>query len=183
MRIAGIDLGSQRTGFALIESQGNELRVLDLGTWDLLSKSKERDAVGIRLEKLHRQSSLWLRLHNPDIIGFEKAVAFKNIPSALTLSEARGVLRLAMFQNLASSEKRLVELSPTAVKKASGSGGLASKEAVLKALCMRFSGLQEIMLKNSLPPDAFDALAIAFTAWLQVRNTLFGRNFNKTLEV
>jgi Holliday junction resolvasome RuvABC endonuclease subunit len=88
------------------------------------------------------------------------------VDSAFKLTEARGVLRLAAHQTLEAAEDRLVEVSPSAVKKhASGLGSL-SKEGVSKALKMRFRNLEAIVeQKGELAYDAYDALAVAWSAW------------------
>jgi crossover junction endodeoxyribonuclease RuvC len=183
MIIAGFDPGTQRCGYALAEVCGTRLQILDLGCWELLENTQKRDDVGLRLERLHEHSSQWLRKFNPHYIGIEKAVSFKSVPSAFTLSEARGVLRLAIFQNLAEAPGRIFELSPTKVKKDSGTSGLATKEQVMKALCVRFVGLEDLVLHKAFPPDAFDALAVAFSTWIQLRTQMLGIHSRKVREV
>src|SRR5687767_9570500 len=117
MRIVGIDPGSQRCGYAVIDMNGASGSIRDIGVWDLMAGSKGRPALGDRLEKLHAHCLELLVKHNPHFIGLEKAITFKNVQSALVLSEARGVIRLAAHQKLEKAHERLVEISPTAVKK------------------------------------------------------------------
>lgn len=170
MRIAGIDPGSQRCGYAVIEVQGSVVRILDFGVWNLLKsddgRAGPRPNLGDRLERLHARSRAFFEKWNPHLIGFEKAVSFKNVASAMVLSEARGVLRLAAFQSLGEAEKRFHELSPTAVKRHSAGLGVSAKTSVMKVLAMRFQGLESLCDGPDFSLDAVDALAIAWTAWI-----------------
>jgi crossover junction endodeoxyribonuclease RuvC len=168
MILAGIDPGVRKCGFAVVELKSlQEFRILDLGFWKL----PETESVGFRLERLHESVSAFLKIHNPRWIGLEKAVAFKNVSSALTLSEARGVIRLAVYQTLDQASGRLVELSPTAIKRSATGLGIAGKEDIQKILSFRFPDLKQIIEKSGpLSHDAFDALAIAWTVLSQLRN-------------
>lgn len=179
MKILGIDPGSQRTGYAVIQIKGNAAEIVDFGVWDLTEKSKVKD-FGLRLEALYENMEVLLQKVNPHLIGFEKAVTFKNIPSALKLSEARGIIRLAIYQNLADAEKRLIELSPTEIKKKSSGSGAASKDSIERVLSMRFPNLKELSQKGLLTHDAFDALAVAWTAWI-VHKGNHGRKIGSTV--
>jgi Holliday junction resolvasome RuvABC endonuclease subunit len=85
----------------------------------------------------------------------------------LKLSEARGVIRLALHQKLAQAEKSIIELSPTAVKKsAAGLGlGLSAKDEIHRILKFRFPELEALMsAPDALSHDALDALAVAWAA-------------------
>ncbi|MBS1983351.1 MAG: crossover junction endodeoxyribonuclease RuvC [Bdellovibrionales bacterium] len=167
MIIAGIDPGSQRTGYAVVESRGAGLIIHDVGVWNLVQATgTPRPSLGARLEILADQAREFFAKWNPQVIGFEKAVAFKNISSAFVLSEARGVVRLAAYETLGSADLRLVELSPTSVKKEAASFGLSSKGGVRKGLALRFPNLETLLGDQDLSSDAFDALAIAWTAWV-----------------
>jgi crossover junction endodeoxyribonuclease RuvC len=162
MIVLGLDPGTRRCGFAVLLIKNSKFDVMEAGTWKLAEKL----SLGKRLEQLHTNARALLERHNPHIIGLEKAVAFKNIPSALTLSEARGILRLAMFQSLEDVEQRLVELSPTQVKRSASGSGRASKSALQKIVNWRFPALQSLDGAAAKNSDTFDAVAIAWTAWI-----------------
>jgi Holliday junction resolvasome RuvABC endonuclease subunit len=91
-------------------------------------------------------------------------VSFRNVASALVLSEARGVCRLAVFETLAHAERRLVEISPTQVKKAAVGYGSASKDQVSRFLAKRFRMTEP--QAAALGPDSFDAVAVAWATCL-----------------
>ncbi len=166
MIIVGLDPGTQRTGYAVLERVASGVEIRELGCWNLMGTGRQRPALGERLERLSDHSRVLFKKWNPTLVGLEKAVTFKNVASALTLSEARGVLRLAAFELLASADERLVELSPTAVKKEAAGFGLSTKGTVRKGLALRFRNLESSLGDADLPPDAFDALAIAWTVWI-----------------
>jgi crossover junction endodeoxyribonuclease RuvC len=93
--ILGIDPGTRKAGYCVIQLAGantQSLKILEWGVWNL----NDRLSLGERLEILFTEASSLLKKWNPQIVGLEKAVVFKSVPSALTLSEARGVLRLAI---------------------------------------------------------------------------------------
>lgn len=162
MIILGLDPGTQRTGYAVLEARGAQLEIRALGVWNLIQGNPP---LGQRLEMLASELRALLTQWNPWIIGLEKAVSFRNTASALTLSEARGVIRLCAHEILEKADARLVELSPTAVKKeASGFGG-AAKEGVRRGLELRFRNLASFDPEGSLSSDAFDALAVGWAAW------------------
>ena len=187
MIVVGLDPGTQRTGFAVVEVlKDRSLAVCEMGVWNLLELArtaeekslgikispKERASVGARLEVLAVSCTALLEKWNPTIVGLEKAVTFKNVASALTLSEARGVIRLCAHQTLSSAELRIRELSPTAVKRQAAGFGGSSKEGVMKSVGRRFQGLETAIHSKLFSFDAFDALAVAWTAWLQSKSQL-----------
>ncbi len=167
MIIAGIDPGLRRCGFAVLEVPSfQSFRIKEMGVWKL----DENAPIGDRLERLHGYVSKFIVQHNPRWIGLEKAVAFKNVSSALKLSEARGVIRLALHQSLAQADERLMELSPTAIKRIASGMGLGGKEDVQRVLSFRFPELATL-IQNSGPlsHDAVDALAVAWTVVAALR--------------
>ena len=90
--------------------------------------------------------------HRPDIVGVEKLFFNRNVTTAMTVSEARGVILLAIEKNSVP----LLELTPLQVKQAVVGYGQATKEQVTymtqRLLCLE---------KKPTPDDAADALAIA----------------------
>lgn len=163
MKVLGLDPGTRKTGFCVLEITGTQkLEILDWGVWQFSATL----SLGDRLEKLFLESSSLLKKWNPQIVGLEKAVVFKNIPSSLTLSEARGVLRLAIYSHLAEATARLVELSPTLVKKSNTGKGTADKDEMRRSLGFRWGLNLASETYRSFSSDAFDALAIATSASL-----------------
>jgi Holliday junction resolvasome RuvABC endonuclease subunit len=154
----------------------SNVEILDLGVWHLHRSAESKVSVGSRLELLHAKAAELLGQWNPRWVGIERAVTFKNPQSALSLSEARGVLRLACYQILDHMDDRLVELSPTAIKKSTAGWGRSSKEDMLRALELRFSNLTPFLESfqglEKITHDAYDALGIAWATWVQLRQKL-----------
>lgn len=165
MIVLGLDPGSRKCGFCVLDIQNSGMKILQAGTWNLMSGNAKRP-LGSRLEKLAVCISELLEVHNPRLVGLEKSVAFKNIPSAMTLSEARGVLRLKIYEKLSRACERLVELSPTEIKRVATGSGASNKGAVEKMLLLRFQQLSQDAAFDAMGSDGFDALAIAWTAWI-----------------
>lgn len=166
--VVGIDPGSQRTGYAVLElSSGASPRILDIGTWHLV-KGATRPPLGERLEVLAANLRALLGQWNPRWLGLEKAVTFKSVSSAHVLSEVRGVVRLVAHETLDRAHDRLVELSPTAVKKEAAGLGSAGKSGVRRGLSLVIRGLDKFEADDSQwTADASDALAIAWALWVR----------------
>lgn len=164
MILAGIDPGSRRAGYAVISADGSRMEIIEMGAWDLVKEAGPD--FGERLTCLHKLAVEFFKKHNPHVIGFEKAVSFKNVASAFKLSEARGVIRLAAHQVLALASERILEISPTEIKRSATGLGFGSKATVEKALRLRFPNSRAFLETNqiSLAHDAFDAVAIAWAA-------------------
>jgi crossover junction endodeoxyribonuclease RuvC len=166
MIFLGLDPGTQRTGYAILKSEGSSLSVCELGVFDLIQGTSQRPELGIRLELLARSVRDLCARWNPDVIGLEKAIVFRNAASTITLAESRGVIRCVIYETLADAGQRLIEISPTRVKKAGSGSGRGSKTDVRKGLEVRFPGLKGWKDSSQLKADAFDALSIAWAAWL-----------------
>lgn len=167
MIVLGLDPGTRICGFAVLEiSLQKSMQVLEIGAWSLGSSAMP---LGQRLDVLAQSARALLRKHNPRFIGFERAVYHRNVASAMTLSEARGVLRQCIFSELDAADERLREYTPTQVKRMGGGSGASTKFALKKTMERRFSGLQETVSFDDLPFDALDALAVAFTCYLDVQ--------------
>ncbi len=167
-KVLGLDPGSLKTGYCVLEIS-THAKILEWGVW----KFSPKEALGERLEQLYELSSALVCKWNPQIVGIEKAVVFKNIPSSLVLSEARGVLRLAVHSHLDKAADRLVELSPTLIKKSNSGYGAASKDDLRRSLGIRWGLNLASETLASMPSDIFDALAIATSAAL-VHNRTHG---------
>ena len=105
-----------------------------------------------RLLVLYEKINDLIRERQPDVVGVEKLFFSRNVTTAMTVSEARGVILLAVEMN----RTPLIELTPLQVKQAVVGYGQATKEHVTymtqRLLCLE---------KKPTPDDAADALAIA----------------------
>ena len=150
MIILGIDPGTAITGYGVIEKKGRGGAYVAHGCIttdkDIL---KEK-----RLLLLERGMMVLFKKYKPDVVAVESLYFFKNLKTALPVSEARGVILLTV----AKHRVPLYEFTPPQVKMAITGYGKAEKKQMQKMV--------QLHLKlDSLPKpdDAADALAIALT--------------------
>ncbi len=148
MIILGIDPGTARCGLGIIEKKGNNLTTVSYG---LIESDKDRPHPE-RLEVVFSEVTRSIKRHKPDIVAVEKLFFSKNVKTAMSVGEARGVIMLAA--QLAGVEIR--EFSPMDVKLALTGYGLADKNQVMQ-MTKAILGLKE----TPKPDDVADALAIA----------------------
>ena len=152
MIILGIDPGSRRIGFGVIEKMGQELRFLEAG----ILKIQSPNDLGALIEVKGRLQEL-ISKYQPEEMGVEKLYFTKNQKTAIAVSQARGIIMMTA----AERGVNLSEFTPTQIKSAIAGDGRADKRAVAKMIKII---LREPDLK--LIDDATDALAIAIAVSL-----------------
>lgn len=148
MKILGIDPGTATTGFGLITKEGPKLVKIDCG---VVSTSKDLE-MPERLGILYDDLQEIIKAHKPDVVVVEKLFFTNNITTAMTVSQARGVVLLVAEQN----SIRTAEYTPLQVKMAVSGYGKATKKQV-QEMVKKILKLEVI----PKPDDAADALAIA----------------------
>lgn len=147
MRILGIDCGSERTGFGIIESDGRAHRMIAAGvirTDPKLAFERRLMEIAFRLREI-------IRAHSPDSGAVEEVFQAQNPKSALKLAHVRGVALLA----LAEAGMDVGEYSPLEVKISVVGYGRAEKQQVQRMV-------QHLLREETVQPeDASDALAAA----------------------
>jgi crossover junction endodeoxyribonuclease RuvC len=147
--VLGLDPGSVRTGWGVIERTGATARAIAAG----VIRVSERAPLSERLEAIHRGVTEVLVEHRPDAVAIEDIFFARYAQAAMILGHARGVAMLAAAQAGLS----VVTYPPSVVKRAVVGSGRAEKSQVA-LLVAALLGLRE------LPGlDATDALAIAIT--------------------
>lgn len=148
MRILGIDPGTARLGWGVLEYMDSKFKVYGSGCIETSAKTeraKRLYEISLELEKI-------ITKYNPEIIVVEEIFFSKNIKTAISVAEARGVvLAIAAKYNL-----QIKELKPTEIKQAVTGIGNAPKEQIQKMV--------QIMLNLKHIPkldDTADALACA----------------------
>jgi crossover junction endodeoxyribonuclease RuvC len=148
VRVLGIDCGSERTGYGVIESDGVDHRLLAAGVIRTDSKSrfeKRLLEIGSGLRNLIQQ-------YEPETAAVEGIFYSANVKTALKLAHVRGVALLT----IAEGGLELGEYSPLEVKTAVVGYGRAEKAQVQLMVCSL------LRLKESIESeDACDALAVA----------------------
>ena len=147
MRVLGLDPGSRRTGFGLVERTGNRLRSAGHG----VVVPRPRLDLPQRLHDLATRVGEIMDRTRPEVVVVEEAFYHESVRSTLVLGHVRGALLVAAVErNLA-----IAEYSPREIKQSVVGSGGASKEQVA------FMVRRLLDLPASLPADASDALAAA----------------------
>lgn len=147
MKIIGIDPGSLKTGFGIIEFDGYRLSFIDAG----IIKVPPKRPIQERLVIIYNSLLEVLKRHNPQVASFEDIFSYKNPKSSLYLGYARATALLCVTM----MGLPIYNYAPTVVKKILTGNGYATKEQIVKATKTILN------LGGPLPQDASDALAIA----------------------
>lgn len=149
MLVVGIDPGTAITGYGLVREQTNgTLTVVDYGVIQTPADLEMPQ----RLLQLYRELKNLMLLHRPDSGAVEKLFFQKNVRTAISVGQGRGVALLA----LAEAGVQIREYTPLEIKQSvAGYGGADKRQMqyMVKALLE----LNEI----PQPDDAADALAVA----------------------
>lgn len=151
MKILGIDPGTATTGFGVVQKNKGLLTSLDYG---VVSTPKELP-MSNRLLILFNDIEELIAKHQPDIIAVEQLFFARNVTTALTVGQARGVVLLAAQK----ADLPLVEFTPLQVKQSVTGYGQATKKQV-QIMVQKILKMKEL----PKPDDAADALAIAICA-------------------
>lgn len=149
VRIIGIDPGLRRTGWGVIEAEGNRLIYVACGSVE----SPDDLPLASRLLAIHEGLASVLSGHQPMEAAVEQTFVNKDGVATLKLGQARGVAMLAPAMFGIS----VAEYAPNQVKKTVVGAGHADKHQIAMML--------KILLPKAEPrsADAADALAIAIT--------------------
>jgi len=149
MLAIGIDPGTAITGYGVLrEEPDGSLSVIDYG----VIETSPSEAMPQRLVQLYQKLKNVIDLHKPQSGAVEKLFFARNVRTALSVGQARGVALLA----LAEAGVELSEYSPNEVKQAVTGYGGADKHQV-QLMVQALLGLENI----PQPDDAADALAVA----------------------
>lgn len=148
MVIIGIDPGTATTGFAIINKTKRTIRAIEYGC----IKTSPNLCSGDRLKKINNELNKLIKKHKPAIMAVESIYFFKNLKTAMPVSQAKGVILLTAAKNKVPA----VEITPLQMKMAIAGYGKAEKKQVQKMIQILF-GLKEIPKAD----DAADALGIA----------------------
>jgi crossover junction endodeoxyribonuclease RuvC len=149
IRILGIDPGSRKTGYGIIEACGNQLRYVTADTIKL-----KTDDLGQRLFTITDQLREVIAEYQPTCCAIEQVFVKINVQSALKLGQARGAAISAAGQ----FALEIFEYSPRSIKQSVCGYGAATKEQVQKMLHMLLP-----QAPKNIGEDAADALGVAIT--------------------
>jgi crossover junction endodeoxyribonuclease RuvC len=149
MLIIGIDPGTAITGYGLVrEEMDGRLVTVDYGA--ILTSKKT--PMPERLLQLYKGLKEIINLHQPERAAVEKLFFQRNVRTALSVGQARGVVLMA----LAQASMSISEYTPMQIKQAiTGYGGADKRQ--IQHMVQALLELEEV----PQPDDAADALAVA----------------------
>ncbi len=147
IRILGIDPGLRRTGWGVIEADGNRLIHVACGSLE----TSERTALGERLVAIHDGLIAVIERYCPHEAAVEATFVNANAVATLKLGQARGIAMLAP----AKAGLSVAEYAPNVVKKTVVGAGHGQKAQIRMMI--------SVLLPKADPQseDAADALAVA----------------------
>lgn len=149
MLVMGIDPGTATTGFGFVqETETGDLATVDFGIISTPAKMPAEQRLLMLFERLNQL----ILLHSPTCGAVEKLFFQRNVTTAISVGEARGVVLLTMAQGSLA----VAEYTPLQVKQAVVGYGGADKNQV-QQMVKAILGLEDI----PRPDDAADALAVA----------------------
>ena len=161
MRVLGIDCGTERTGYGVVDSDGRTHRVVDYG----VIRTSSREPLEQRLAGIAKGLRDVIAGMSPEAAAVEEVFYSQNVKTALKLAHVRGVALLAV----AEAGLPLGEYSPMAIKTSVVGYGRAEKSQV------------QLMVRNLLgldapieSEDASDALAVAICHACQLSRRVAG---------
>ncbi len=150
MRILGIDPGTGILGFGVIDVNGSKITMVDAGVITTPAHTPHDE----RLEDIYNNLTDIVKSTKPDAYSVEKLFFTKNVTTAMTVAEARGVALLVARQHGIP----IAEYTPPQIKQTLTGYGKADKKQVQEMVRLQL-GLKEV----PKPDDCADALAAAIT--------------------
>jgi crossover junction endodeoxyribonuclease RuvC len=148
MIVIGIDPGIANTGFGVVRTIGERMVALDGG----VIETDAEVPIEKRLGRLHEAFGELIRWHEPKALALEDVFFNRNVGSAISVGQARGVALLAAAQHGVPC----FDYTPQAVKKAVSGSGAADKGQIQRMVATLL-GLPE----PPAPDHAADAFAVA----------------------
>ncbi|MBI2626072.1 MAG: crossover junction endodeoxyribonuclease RuvC [Candidatus Nealsonbacteria bacterium] len=155
MIILGIDPGTATTGYGVVR-HSKITECLDYGliqTSPSLTPAERLMVLSNKLDKI-------IKKYKPDVLAVENLYFFKNLKTALPVSQAKGVILLAAAKNSVPVQ----EFTPLQVKMGITGYGRAEKKQIQKMV-------QSLLCLKDMPKpdDAADALALAICCGKMVK--------------
>lgn len=149
MVVLGIDPGTALTGWGVVrEGADNRATLVDYGT----IKTPAVMPLPQRLQQIFQQVTVLIEQHQPQIVAVEEVFFSKNVRTAMSVGQARGVILLAA----ALANRPVQEYTPQQIKQAISGYGSADKAQVQQMTALLL-GLDAV----PTPDDAADAIAVA----------------------
>lgn len=148
MRTLGIDPGTATMGWGVVDERGGQLSLVAVGALTTPAGMPQPE----RLLLLYDGLRELIARHAPEAAAIEELFFGKNVNTAITVGQARGVALLALVQ----AGLPIAEYKPTVVKQAVAGYGGADKKQMQEMVRVTLG-----LATAPKPDDAADALAIA----------------------
>jgi crossover junction endodeoxyribonuclease RuvC len=147
MIILGIDPGSTRAGYGVIDFSKKSPKFIAGGILKVFSDDKIQ-----RLVDLRDSFVPIIKKYSPEMAGVEKLYFVKNMKTALEVAQSRGIIMMCLQER----KIPIKEFTPLEIKQGVCGYGTADKQAVTKMVrtILKIKNLNE-------PDDVYDALATA----------------------
>ena len=165
MIILGIDPGTATTGYGIIKISSRRKKLNKSGRkrqkpiaidWGCI-KTDSGLPPGDRLKKINKELNKLIKKHNPTILAVENLYFFKNLKTAIPVSQAKGVILLTA----ARKKIPVYELTPLQVKMKITGYGRAKKEEVQRKIQYLLDLKKSNKKITKARDDAIDALGVA----------------------
>lgn len=162
MIILGIDPGTATTGFGILRIPKNNNEKIETIEYGCI-KTNPGLTAGERLRILNRELNKLIKKYKPNVLAVERLFFFKNLKTAMPVSEAKGVILFTAAKN----KIPVYEFTPLQVKMTVAGYGRAEKKQVQKMI--------KVLLNLEEAPktdDAADALGTALCYIFQSKNKM-----------
>ncbi len=149
MKILGIDPGTRNCGYAIVEKNGNTIKLIEAGLIKIKTKILQEQIV-----EMTEGFDLIFAKHTINEVSIEDMFYAFNPKTVIKLAQFRGAISLKILQKFGN----FAEYTPLQVKQAVTGNGKATKEQVA-FMVKRLLGIK----KEIKPLDITDAIAIALT--------------------
>jgi len=148
-RVLAIDPALRKTGWAILEKTGRDIRAI---AWGVIHNTPKLLGSGC-LVQIREQLNAVITEHRPTVCAIEATIFVQSYKTAIVLGTARGACLIAAAEHGLA----IFEYAPREIKQAAVGKGAAQKEQV--AFMIR----SMLRLRETPSPDAADALAVGIT--------------------
>lgn len=148
MRILGIDPGIATVGFAILDFEKNQYKLLQCG----VISTPAHTSLSSRLAQIYTDMQQLIDIYKPDAVSVEELFFNTNITTGIAVAHGRGVILLACE----NAGIKIFEYTPLQVKQSVVGYGRAEKKQVMD-MVKRICCLKTV----PKPDDAADAVALA----------------------
>lgn len=150
MKVLGIDPGTGRLGWAIVEKENSKETLLDCGCLETLANTD----LPVRLEIIFNELNRIIKSHQPEAAAVEELFFATNRKTVMSVAAARGVVLLACQVH----KLKISSYTPLQIKSSLTGYGAADKKQVAFMV-------KQILAIKELPrlDDTIDAIAAALT--------------------